>query len=323
LAEAFRQPEELLAAVGVSPTQFADAIQSENAFPLRVPRGYAARMRHGDAADPLLLQVLSRGIESEIRPDFDLDPVGDGAAKVAPGLLHKYQGRVLLVTTAACPIHCRYCFRRHYPYSEQRAEDRSWRQALDYIAADASIQEVILSGGDPLTLSTARLEEITDGLRNIPHIRRLRIHSRVPIVLPERIDGELLRWLARLPWQTVLVTHCNHPNEVDTTVHHALSQLRALGLTLLNQAVLLRHINDDSNTLTLLSEALFSAGVLPYYLHMLDRVQGAAHFEVETSTALKLMERVRQRLPGFLVPQLVREVAGEPNKLPLSGQPLR
>lgn len=322
LAEAFRQPEALLAAIGLSPAQIAGGIDAENAFPLRVPRGYVARMQYGDPSDPLLLQVLSRGAEADLQPGFGDDPVGDGPALAAPGLLHKYHGRVLLVTTGACPIHCRYCFRRHYPYAEQRAEDRGWQQAMDYIAADTSIQEIILSGGDPLSLTTTRLNEISDGLRRIPHLRRLRIHSRMPIVLPQRIDHELQTWLAELPWQTVLVTHSNHPRELDATVHRALGSLHDAGVTLLNQAVLLRHINDNSDTLAALSEALFAAGVLPYYLHLLDRVQGAAHFEVDEASALGLMDGLRQRLPGFLVPRLVREVAGKPYKLPVSARPM-
>jgi EF-P beta-lysylation protein EpmB len=323
LAEAFRQPEALLAAVGLSPTQIDGGIDTDNAFPLRVPRGYVERMQYGNPSDPLLLQVLSRGVETDLQPGFSSDPVGDGPALAAPGLLHKYHGRVLLVTTGACPIHCRYCFRRHYPYGEQRAEGRTWQQAMNYIAADPSIQEVILSGGDPLTLTTARLGEITDALRRIPHIRRLRIHSRMPIVLPERIDRALQAWLTDLPWQTVLVTHCNHPRELDAAVCRALGSLRETGVTLLNQAVLLRHINDNSDTLTALSEALFAAAVMPYYLHLLDRVEGAAHFEVDEATALDLMETLQLRLPGFLVPRLVREVAGQPYKRPVTARPCR
>jgi EF-P beta-lysylation protein EpmB len=316
LARAARHPTELLAAVGLQDHPLA-ADLADTDFPLRVPQGYIARMRHGDPRDPLLLQVLPRGAESHLIPGFGPDPVGDHAATTSPGLLHKYSGRVLLMTTGACPVHCRYCFRRHYPYAENHLDEPAWQAALDYIAADTSIHEVILSGGDPLSLSNERLAAIGRRLAAIPHLRRLRIHSRMPIVLPERIDRGLLEWLAALPWQTVLVTHCNHANEIDAGVQRALQDLRQHGVTLLNQAVLLRDVNDDADALCALSETLFAAGALPYYLHLLDRVQGAAHFEVTESRGRLLMTKLQRRLPGFLVPRLVREVAGEAHKIPL------
>ena len=318
LARAIKDPFELLAAVGLNADEIPGGIDPQQTFPLRVPRSYVARMQPGDPADPLLLQVLPRQLEAAIQPGFLRDPVGDATATTRPGLLHKYHGRVLLITTGACPIHCRYCFRRHFPYAKNRPDDHQWTAAAEYIAARPEITEVILSGGDPLSLSTERLSDISNTLRGIPHLQRLRIHTRMPIVLPERIDDDFLRWLSTLPWQSVLVTHCNHANELSHDVQHALNKLHHIGVTLLNQAVLLKDVNDSVNTQCALSESLFASNVLPYYLHLLDRVQGAKHFDVPESMAVSLMNEVRQQLPGFLVPQLVREIAGEPYKTPIN-----
>ena len=318
LAQAIRDPLALLAAVGLKAEDIPGGIDTGSSFPLRVPHSYVARMQPGDATDPLLLQVLPRKDETAPQPGFICDPVGDKAAAASPGLLHKYHGRVLLIATGACPIHCRYCFRRHFPYEKHRPDDRQWQHAVEYIATHPGINEVILSGGDPLSLSTRRLSEITDALCNISHLRRLRIHSRLPIVLPSRIDADFLAWLSSLPWQAVLVTHCNHANELGTDVHNALAAIRQTGTTLLNQAVLLKGVNDNTSILAALSEALFAAGVLPYYLHLLDPVQGAAHFDVDETAALSLINTLRKQLPGFLVPQLVREQAGAPHKIPIS-----
>jgi EF-P beta-lysylation protein EpmB len=319
LTHAYRDPVELLSAVNLTPDQIPGGIAINENFPLRVPRGFVSRMKPGDPNDPLLLQVLSRQPEKSKQSGFLLDPVGDGPATASPGLLHKYQGRVLLITTGACPIHCRYCFRRHYPYSDNRPDNGDWSKAMDYIDADPSINEVILSGGDPLSLSNERLQAISDRLAGIPHIRRLRIHTRMPIILPERIDTGFKKWLASLPWQTIVVTHCNHANEIDQQVSNALEDLKTTGATLLNQAVLLKDINDNVPALVNLSETLFKSGILPYYLHLLDRVEGAAHFEVEESIALALMNEVQCHLPGYLVPKLVREVTGKPHKVQIIG----
>ena len=318
LAHALRNPKELLSVLNLTPEQIPGGISSENDFPLRVPRSYVKRMQIGNPEDPLLLQVLSRQLEQQEHPGFQLDPVGDGLATASPGLLHKYQGRVLLITTGACPVHCRYCFRRHFPYSASRPDNGDWSKAIDYIAADASIHEVILSGGDPLSLSNNRLQAISDRLTEIPHIQRLRIHTRMPVVLPERIDSGLKEWLTSLPWQTIVVIHSNHANEIDEQVSRTLTDLRATESTLLNQAVLLKNINDNIPALVNLSEALFKSGTLPYYLHLLDRVAGAAHFEVKESIALELMNELQCHLPGYLLPKLVREVAGKPHKIQVS-----
>ncbi len=287
-------------------------------FSLRVPRPFAGRMRHGDPQDPLLLQVLPQLAEEASVPGFGVDAVEDLNARAAHGVLHKYQGRALLIASGTCAVNCRYCFRRHFPYGAEIAAAARWRDALAYVREHPELHELILSGGDPLALSTAKLEELTDGLHDTPHIHTLRLHTRLPVVLPDRIDTRLLDWLARLPLRTVVVLHANHPNELDAEVAAACARLRAAGVTLLNQSVLLCGINDSIEALTGLSQRLFDIGVLPYYLHQLDRVTGTAHFEVDDTRALALEQQMRDRLPGYLVPKLVREVAGDAAKRPVT-----
>ncbi|WHZ18226.1 MAG: Lysine 2,3-aminomutase [Rhodanobacteraceae bacterium] len=316
LRDAVTDPRELLALVGLS--ELADRLPANDAgFALKVPRGFVARMRRGDPDDPLLLQVLPQLVELNDVPGFVDDAVGDLDALAGHGVLHKYAGRALLIAAGSCAVNCRYCFRRHFPYAEELAAGHAWREAIVCLAADTSIREVILSGGDPLVLSTQKLTELTQALRTMPHIIRLRIHSRLPVVLPERIDDALLAWLSGLPLQRVLVLHANHPNELDASVGAACARLREAGVILLNQSVLLRGINDDADVLARLSERLFACGVLPYYLHQLDRVRGAAHFELPDARARALADMLHVRLPGYLVPRLVREVAGEHAKHPL------
>ena len=314
LAQAVTDPAELLSLLDLDPALLPAARAAADAFPLRVPRGYLARMRRRDAADPLLRQVLP--LESELHEvvGFGDDPVGDRQAMAAPGVLHKYAGRVLLTATGACAIHCRYCFRRHYPYAQANAAADNWRGALAHIAADASVEEVILSGGDPLTLGDRRLAEFAHAAAAIPHVTRLRIHTRLPVVLPERVDAGLLAWLGATRLKPVVVVHANHANEIDAAVRAALAALAGAGAVLLNQSVLLRGVNDSADALARLSTTLFAAGVLPYYLHLLDRVHGAAHFEVDEIRAQTLLAQVSARLPGYLVPRLVREEAGAPAK---------
>lgn len=314
--DAVTDGHELLELVGLS--RLAGRLPADDAgFILRVPRGFVARMRHGDATDPLLLQVLPQLAETEVVPGFDLDAVGDMDARSAHGVLHKYRGRALLIASGACAINCRYCFRRHFPYGEEIAAAAKWREALDYMRGHVDVSELILSGGDPLSLSTVKLTELSDGMAEIDHLRRLRIHTRLPVVLPERVDDALCAWLGSLPQQKVVVIHANHANELDRTVADACTRLRDAGVMLFNQSVLLRGINDNTDALAGLSERLFACGVVPYYLHQLDRVQGAAHFEVDDARALELVADVRARLPGYLVPRLVREVAGDEAKRPL------
>ena len=280
-------------------------------FPMRAPGDFVARIRPGDPADPLLRQVLPQAAELESAPGFVADPLDEQTASVAPGVLHKYPGRALLIVTGACAVHCRYCFRREFPYADHHAGVDEWRPALAYLAADPSLREVILSGGDPLTLSNRRLGELLTALERIPHLQRLRIHSRIPVVSPARIDDELLEILAQTRLRRVAVIHANHPREIDDAAAAALRRLGSAGVTLFNQSVLLRGVNDDPDTLAELSETLFAAGVTPYYLHLLDPVRGAAHFAVKESAALAIMEALRQRLPGYLAPRLVREQPGQ------------
>ncbi|WP_043290460.1 EF-P beta-lysylation protein EpmB [Pseudoxanthomonas spadix] len=314
LRQAVREPAELLQLLGLESVALQVSSQAAAQFPLRVPRGFIARMRHGDAHDPLLRQVLPLDAELRVLPGFGLDAVGDAAARSATGVIQKYDGRALLVATGSCAIHCRYCFRRHFPYGEETAARDHWAQAIARIGADDTIDEVILSGGDPLSLSTPKLAELTDALATVPHLKRLRIHSRLPVVLPERVDAALLQWLSALPWPVTVVVHANHANELDARVDAALAALRGAGALLLNQAVLLRGVNDSVQALADLSTRGLAAGVLPYYLHQLDRVQGVAHFEVDDATALALHAQLAARLSGYLVPRLVREIPGDTGK---------
>jgi L-lysine 2,3-aminomutase len=316
LADAITDPRELLAALGLPAELGEPAWRAAQSFGLRVPRSFAARMRRGDVHDPLLRQVLPLGEELLETVGFTADPLGEEAARRTPQLLQKYAGRALLITTEACAVHCRYCFRREFPYSPPDTGSR-WSEALQVIAQDASIEEVILSGGDPLSLSDARLTQLTDALTKIPHVKRLRVHTRQPVVLPSRVDDGLLAWLRGIRLPMVIVLHINHPNEIDGQVRAACAALRSAGVTLLNQSVLLRGVNDDVDTLQRLSCALMEAGVLPYYLHLQDRVRGTAHFEVDESVARELIDALMRRLSGYLVPKLVREVAGAASKLPL------
>jgi EF-P beta-lysylation protein EpmB len=315
--EAIRDPRELLELLGLEPAALNISDAAAAQFPLRVPRGFAAKMRHGDPADPLLRQVLPLDDEMKPMPGFSLDAVGDGAAKAGDGVIRKYHGRALLITTGSCAVHCRYCFRRHFDYAAETAAAGNWREAVELIRSDTDIDEVILSGGDPWSLSTAKLAELTAALASVPHLKRLRIHTRLPVVLPERVDAALLAWLRELPWPVTVVLHANHATEIDCSVEQACAALRGAGAILLNQAVLLCGVNDSVDALVALSERSFEAGVLPYYLHQLDRVQGSAHFEVGDDEARRLHAALAARLSGYLVPRLVREVAGDTGKRPL------
>ena len=314
LGQAITDPAELLDVLGLGPEWLPAARDAARTFPLRVPRAFVARMRRGDPADPLLRQVLPLAEECLVVEGFGADPVGDLAAHKAPGVLHKYQGRVLLTATGACAIHCRYCFRRHFPYAEANASTENWRAALDYVTTHPDIREVILSGGDPLTLSDRRLAEFVRALEDCAHVERLRLHTRLPVVLPERVTQEFCAWLAGTRLRTVVVIHANHAQELDDSVRAACQRIADSGATLLNQSVLLRGVNDSVTALTQLSETLFAAGVLPYYLHLLDRVQGAAHFDVSEEIGRQLMAGLNASLPGYLVPRLVREQPGAPGK---------
>ena len=315
LREAFRQPSALAAYLGLDPVP----PHIEDVFSMRVPRAYAQRMRHGDPNDPLLRQVWPAPAEQATQPGYHDDPVGDLAVVRDGGIIHKYQGRVLLTLTGTCAVHCRYCFRRHFPYADQQVTPARWEQTLATLRADSSIEEVILSGGDPLSLSDTRLAIWMQQLAEIPHLRRLRIHTRQPVVLPDRVDAALCDWLSAFPLPIAIVLHINHAQEIDEQLRQACRRLRATGAQLFNQAVLLAGVNANAASQRALSIALFDAGVVPYYLHMLDRVRGAAHFDVSEETAHKIMTALRNSLPGYLVPRLAREDAGAPSKTLLTG----
>ncbi len=321
LAEGIADLGELLDAVGLDPGVVGDgsaAAAAVRQFAVRVPRGFVARIRSGDPDDPLLRQVLADAREEIPVPGFVIDPVGELSAARAPGLLSKYPGRVLIVVTGACAVHCRYCFRRHFPYPAHAVAGRDWGPMVAAVAADPSVEEVILSGGDPLMLPDERLAALVGALAEVPHLRRLRVHSRMPVVLPERIDDALLEWLAGTRLTPVMVVHANHARELDTSVLAALGRLRAVGVTVLNQSVLLRGVNDSVAALAELCRALLEAGVLPYYLHLLDPVAGAAHFDVPEPEARALVSELMTVLPGYLVPRLVRELPGALAKIPVT-----
>lgn len=309
LAGAYRSSASLLTAL-----QLPTTTGSSSSFPVLCTRHYAQKMQ-SNATDPLLRQVLATEAENQQAPGFVDDPVGDAQACIEPGILHKYQGRLLLVSTGACAIHCRFCFRRNYPYGQSSSQDIALRLRAR-IAQDSTIQEVILSGGDPLLLDDSKLAELLQAASH-PQILRIRIHSRVPITLPTRFTEELFSLLANLGSRLVFVLHCNHRQELDEVSASIFARLRLAGALLLNQSVLLAGVNDSATTLAQLSEGLFLQGVLPYYLHQLDRVRGAAHFEVPEPRALTICQELRALLPGYLVPLWVREEPGEPSKTPL------
>lgn len=317
LKSAVREPAELCRLLGLGDFE-AGARRAAADFPLFAPRGFIARMRPGDPRDPLLRQVLPLEEELAAPPGFSHDAVGDGPATLVPGLLQKYASRALIVATGACAVHCRYCFRRAFPYADAPRSPATWHPALERLAADTSLHEVILSGGDPLTLIDAQLAELAERLATIGHVRRLRVHTRLPIMIPERVTDELLGWLRGTRLTPIMVVHANHPAEIDDHVAAALARLVDAGIPLLNQAVLLRGVNDDVETLIGLSERLVELRVMPYYLHQLDRVLGAAHFEVPEAVGRQLIEQLRARLPGYAVPQYVREMAGAASKVPLA-----
>jgi L-lysine 2,3-aminomutase len=314
LANAITNPQELCEILALDNNEFHNLVSEHETFSLRVPRGFVARMEKGNWRDPLLLQVLPLLQESADTVNGE-DPLQEKQANPIPGLLHKYHGRVLLIAASGCAVHCRYCFRRHFPYADNTPGLSGWQPALDYIAKDRSITEVILSGGDPLILKDSSLNYLIQRLAEINHLQILRLHTRLPVVLPERITPTLVHTLTSSRLQTVVVIHCNHPREVDQKVHEGLAMLRQAGITLLNQFVLLKGVNDHVEILIALSERLFKAGVLPYYLHLLDPVQGAAHFAVSAATGRSLVQQMTARLPGYLVPKLVCEVAGEAAKV--------
>ncbi len=326
IKNAIRSSNELLDFVGLSKSDVAYQsispigvqpvleLPSDKGFPLFVTHEFARRMVKGDWNDPLFRQVWIDDRESHIEAGFEYDPVGDRKSEVAPGLLQKYAGRVLMISTGACAIHCRYCFRRHYPYSITPKSFDDWQPAIHYIESDASIKEVILSGGDPLTIIDSTLSKLVKRLDSIEHLERLRIHTRLPVVLPQRVDDHLIHWLKASRLSTWIVLHINHAQEIDVNVQQAVRRLRATGAVVLNQAVLLKGINDTALVQESLCRQLLQMSVLPYYLNVLDQVQGAGHFRVPVEAGQAIIADLEKRLPGYGVPRLVQEQAGEPNK---------
>jgi EF-P beta-lysylation protein EpmB len=320
LADVVTNPDELLHLLNVdADEQLLAGRDAKRLFPLRVPRAFIARMEKGNPNDPLLRQVLTSEAEFVAAPGFSTDPLEEQHS-VVPGLLHKYQNRALLLVKGGCAVNCRYCFRRHFPYAENQGNKRNWQTAMAYIEAHPELDEIIFSGGDPLMAKDHEMDWLLTQLEAIPHVKRLRIHSRLPVVIPARITDALTARFARSSLQVLLVNHINHANEIDDTFRAAMARLREAKVTLLNQSVLLRGVNDNARTLADLSNALFDAGVMPYYLHVLDKVQGAAHFLVSDDEARRIVRELLTLVSGYMVPKLAREIGGEPSKTPLDLQ---
>ncbi|GHA59197.1 EF-P beta-lysylation protein EpmB [Photobacterium aphoticum] len=316
LANAISDPIQLLNHLQIDPSPWAEGLAARKLFALRVPMSFVDRMEVGNPYDPLLRQVLPLAEEFEVHDGYSEDPLEEQDNAI-PGLLHKYHNRVLMIVKGGCAVNCRYCFRRHFPYQDNQGGKRNWQIALDYIASQPQVNEVILSGGDPLMAKDSELAWLLDGIAAIPHVKRLRIHSRLPVVMPARITDTLCQLLQESRLSTVLVTHINHTNEIDDSLRSAMQRLKQAGVTLLNQGVLLKGVNDNVPALIALSESLFEAGILPYYLHVLDRVQGAAHFMVDDTTARQLMAGLMESVSGYMVPRLTREIGGRRSKTPL------
>ncbi len=317
LKDLVQDPATLLRELQLDPALLEPAMRASSQFPLRATRSYVSRIRKGDPQDPLLLQILPLGAELEMRDGFERDPLQEQRFNPVPGLVHKYRSRALLIAATQCAINCRYCFRRHFPYGDNQLSRPEWQRALDYLRQAKEVNEVILSGGDPLSLGDKQLAWLAQEIAGIEHVKRLRIHTRYPVILPSRITDTLLDNLTSTRLKVVMVLHCNHPQEIDCAVTKAINALLDRRLTLLNQTVLLKNINDNSRILATLSETLFDAGVMPYYLHLLDKVEGSAHFAVDDLTARKLYGDLLTLLPGYLVPKLVRETPHEGSKTPV------
>ena len=313
LNNAISDPKILLEKLNLPVENFEPDIQARKLFALRVPQPFIDRMEKGNPNDPLFLQVMSSAQEFLQVDGFIKDPL-DEQHNAAPNVLHKYHNRLLLMVKNACAVNCRYCFRRHFPYNQNQGNKANWQKAIEYIANNAQIEEVIFSGGDPLMAKDNELDWLIKQLEKIPHLQLLRIHTRLPVVIPERITEKFCQILRETRLKTVLVTHINHKNEIDERLSEALFQLKQTGITLLNQSVLLKGINDNAQTLKALSDALFQAGILPYYLHLFDKVEGASHFYLDDASAVKIYQELQAITSGYLVPKLAREIAGEPNK---------
>ena len=314
LSNCIRSLDQLLQQLGLNSKDLRASTIASQDFPIKVPQHYVQLMEYGNPQDPLLKQVLPIEAELYQDPNFNIDPVNESEYNPVPGIVHKYRNRVLMIISPNCAINCRYCFRRHFPYQENRQSKQQWLQALDYLKTRPEINEVIYSGGDPLAANDNFLSWLTQQIESIKHIKRLRIHTRLPVVIPSRVDSQLLDWLGNTRLKPTMVLHINHANEIDSKLCQAVDALKSVGITMLNQSVLLKGVNDSSEQLIALSEKLFDAGIMPYYLHMLDPVQGASHFDIPEDQALKIFSQMQAELPGFLLPKLVQERAGETSK---------
>ncbi|MGH1461654.1 MAG: EF-P beta-lysylation protein EpmB [Neptuniibacter sp.] len=314
LSNTINDPAELLQILELPPSLLEGAKRGDELFSLKVPRPFVQKMEKGNSADPLLMQVLPLSNEGLDIPGFISDPLKEMGSNPHEGLIHKYKGRVLLILSGACAVNCRYCFRREFPYSDNRLGPEQWQEVLNYLESDPSITEVIFSGGDPLATSDVRLQTMITDIEQIKHIKRLRIHTRLPIVIPQRITKEFASILGNSRFNTVMVLHANHANEIDSDLGAAVQLLKEHQVTILNQSVLLKGVNDSVESLVNLSEALFHQGILPYYLFTLDPVKGAAHFDIPDQQAVALHQLLQTKLPGYLVPKLVREIPGRPSK---------
>lgn len=317
LALAFKDPRELAQTLQLPEPWVEQHAPARALFPMLVPRHFASLMTAGDINDPLLRQVWPMADEFNQVAGYSADPLGEAHVSAQAGVLHKYKSRLLVILRGGCAVNCRYCFRRHFPYAEHKFGRQELNSLVDYLKAHPSINEVILSGGDPLMASDNSIAKLLDAIENLPQLTRIRIHSRLPVVLPARLTHELAERLQASPLQSILVLHANHPQELSAPLQQGLANWRAAGVHLLNQSVLLKGVNDNAKVLTQLSEALFRMDVMPYYLHQLDKVAGAAHFAVDDTQATALIKKLHIELPGFLVPKLVREISGELSKTPL------
>jgi EF-P beta-lysylation protein EpmB len=315
LQNALRSPGELADFLGLTLVELGFSAEADASFPLLIPRAFAARMRSGDSSDPLLRQVLAAPAETIDAPGYITDPVAEVSRYGGkPGVLQKYSGRALLIVTGQCAVNCRYCFRRHYPYGENAQSSKARLASIDALLDDLSIREIILSGGDPLLLPDDQLAAIAERITKRQRGVTLRIHTRLPIVIPDRVTESLIKALSLPGLAVVMVVHSNHPSEIDSETAAGLSRLKASGVTVLNQAVLLRGVNDSAETLAALSDRLFAAGALPYYLHLLDKVAGASHFDVPEAEARRLVGKLAGMRPGYLVPKLAAELPGASSK---------
>ncbi|WP_067206490.1 EF-P beta-lysylation protein EpmB [Marinomonas aquimarina] len=318
LAQAIKSPAELWPLLGLTEQDLPAAHKAMASFKMLVPRPFVSRMEFGNVNDPLLKQVLADDIEMLPVAGYSKDPLDEGNHNPQKAIVHKYERRILVITTGTCAVNCRYCFRRHFPYGDNQLAQKEWDSVIDYLKDHPEVNEVILSGGDPLMLKDSQLSQHIARLNDLPQLKRLRIHSRLPVVIPSRINDELLAWVSQSRLDVVLVLHSNHAHEIDQSIADKVALLKRAGVTVLNQGVLLRGVNDSVEAQVNLSEALFAAGILPYYMFTFDPIEGGAHFDISIEAAQQLMGQVAQKLPGYLMPKLAKEIPGEPAKTVLA-----